>query len=205
MANKKIVLFGGTFDPIHVGHVAVANFAAAKIKAEKIFFIPSKHSPLKKIKPSASSLDRSKMISLALRDYKNTAVSDCELNRSGPSYTIDTVKFFRSEYGRNAELYWLIGADCLADITNWYQIKTLLDECVFTVMTRAGVMLPDLDCLIDKLGKDRVGKLQQNVIKTPLVNVSSTEVRKRLSQNIDVSEMICPAVEKYIHTNRLYQ
>src|SRR4030042_979781 len=116
MEKRKIALFGGTFDPVHLGHTCVADEAAKHIGAEKIVFIPAKRSPLKGFTPSASDDDRFAMIALAIAGKNNLELSDYELRRPQPSYTFQTVTQFQADYGRQAEIYWLIGADSIDDL-----------------------------------------------------------------------------------------
>jgi nicotinate-nucleotide adenylyltransferase len=111
MLKRKIALFGGTFDPIHLGHITVAGDAAKHIGAEKIIFIPAKRSPLKGFLPRASDNHRLQMISLAIAEQKSFEVSDCELKKPAPSYTLETVREFQAEYGSDTLIHWLMGAD----------------------------------------------------------------------------------------------
>ena len=143
MADRKIILFGGTFDPIHLGHTAVAAFAAENIKAEKVIFVPAKRSPLKNLLPKAGDSDRFAMIALAIAGNEKFELSDCELKKSTPSYTLDTVREFKKAYGEDVEIYWLVGADSVDDLPYWYKITELIDECNLCVMYRAGYEKPD--------------------------------------------------------------
>jgi nicotinate-nucleotide adenylyltransferase len=205
MTNRKIALFGGTFDPVHLGHTAVAADAAEHISAEKIIFIPAKRSPLKGFFPKAGDSDRLKMTALAIADNKNFEVSDCELQRPEPSYTLETVRQFQGEYGEETILYWLIGADSIDELQLWYGIAELIDECNLAAMYRAGCDPPNFAKFTDIWGPDRVEKLQQNVIKTSLIDISSTEIRNRLAAKDDVGDMLHPDVADYIRKNNLYQ
>ena len=109
MAKRKIALFGGTFDPIHLGHTAVAAAAAEYIGAEKIIFIPTKRSPLKDSLPAASDDDRFAMVALAIADNSKFQLSDRELKKTEPSYTLETVRQFQADYGGDALINWLAG------------------------------------------------------------------------------------------------
>jgi len=204
MSERKIALFGGTFDPIHLGHTAVAAAAGECIGAEKVVFVPARRSPLKAFFPEASDEDRLTMIGLAISGNSGFEVSDYELKRPGPSYTLETIRYFRQQLGSSVSIYWLAGADTLEDLPHWYGVTELIDECNLAVMYRAGFAPPDFSKFISLWGEDRVRKMRQNIIQTPLVNVSSTEVRKRLSAGQDVGGMICPKVLQYIRERRLY-
>ncbi len=205
MAKRKIVLFGGTFDPIHLGHTGVITEAAKLAGAEKVIFIPAKRSPLKGFIPSASDNDRLAMIALAIAGHNNLELSDYELKKTEPSYTFETVRHFKAELGSEAEIYWLIGADSIDDLPHWYKIKELIDECSLSTMYRAGFEPPDFSKFTKLWGRRRIEKLQRNVIKTSLIDISSTEVRNRLASGGDVSNMLHPAVAEYIHKHDLYQ
>jgi nicotinate-nucleotide adenylyltransferase len=205
MTKRTIALFGGTFDPIHLGHTRVAKSAASQIDAAEVVFIPAKCSPLKGFLPSATDDDRLRMIELATQDDDRFSVSDCELHRPAPSYTLDTVKHFQQEYGDDASIYWLIGADSVDDLILWHRIDALIDACNLAVMVRGGYEAPSFDKHLQVLGPDRVEKLRKNVIETPSIDISSTEVRRRLAAGEDTSDMLCPAVRDYIHERRLYR
>ena len=205
MTKRRIVLFGGTFDPIHLGHTAVASDAAKQIGAEKLVFIPAKRSPLKGFLPRASDGDRLEMITLATAGNKSFQVSDFELRKSAPSYTLETVRKFHSDCGDEASIYWLIGADGVDDLAYWHMITELIDACNVTTMYRAGCEPPDFTRFEGIWGRRRVEKLQRNIVQTPLVDISSTEIRKGLTEGRDVSKMLHPAVSEYISQHGLYQ
>lgn len=205
MAERAIALFGGTFDPIHSGHTAVAAYAAERIEAEKVIFVPAKRSPLKILSPQAGDDDRLKMIRLAIAGNEKFEASDYELKKPKLSYTIETVKYFQSEYGEQAAIYWLLGADGIDELAHWYKIEELIDICNLAVMYRGGCGAPDFGGLENVLGTGRVEKLRRNVIKTPLVDVSSSEIRNRLAAGLSVGDMLHPAVEEYIRKKGLYR
>lgn len=204
MAKRKIVLFGGTFDPIHLGHTTVAADAAKNIGADKLVFIPAKRSPLKGFLPRASDEDRLEMITLATADEKSFQVSDFELKKPAPSYTLETVLEFRREYGEQASIYWLVGADGVDDLAYWHMIVELIDACNLTTMYRAGCKPPNFARFEAVWGRRRVEKLEQNIVQTPLVDISSTDIRKRLAEGRNVTKMLHPAVSSYISQHGLY-
>lgn len=204
MAGRRIVLFGGTFDPIHVGHTTVACDAARKIDAEKLIFIPAKRSPLKGFLPMASDDDRLEMISLAIAGQDNFEVSDFELRKPAPSYSLETVERFQAKYGGEVSIYWLIGADAVDDLPYWHKIVELIDACTLATMYRAGTKPPDFEKFEALWGRKRVEKLQRNVLQTPLIAISSTDIRNRLAEGRDASRMLNKAVLGYIRQNGLY-
>jgi len=205
MAERKIALFGGTFDPIHPGHTTVAAAAADHIGAEAIVFIPAKCSPLKNRLPEASDDDRLQMIALAIAGNKKFQLSDYELRKSKPGYTLETVRQFQADYGSDTSIYWLIGADNIDDLPRWYRVVELIDQCNLSVMYRAGCETPNFARFIDIWGPQRVEKLQKNIIETPLIDISSTQIRNRLAAGRDVTDMLSPLITDYIRKHNLYQ
>lgn len=203
--KRKIALFGGTFDPIHLGHTGVAAEAARYIGAEKIVFVPAKRSPLKDFTPCAGDNERFAMIALAIAGNKDFELSDYELKKTELSYTLETVRYFQTHFGSETEIYWLIGADSINDLSLWYKITELIDECNLSTMYRAGFKPPNFSKFTKLWGRRRVEKLQRNVIKTPLIDISSTEIRNRLATSQDVTNMLHPAVADYICKHSLYQ
>jgi nicotinate-nucleotide adenylyltransferase len=202
--NDKVILFGGTFDPIHYGHMRVADCACEHIGAQEVVLIPAKCSPHKKSLPIAEGSARVEMISLAIAGKKKFRVSDCELKRAEPSYTLDTVRHFRVEYGEGPKICWLVGADAIKDLANWYGIRELVDECNLCVMFRAGFERPDFSGFGEILGSGRVAKLERDVVATPLIDINSTQIRRKLTCGGDVSGMLEPKVLAYIQKNGLY-
>ncbi|MHC4240642.1 MAG: nicotinate (nicotinamide) nucleotide adenylyltransferase [Planctomycetota bacterium] len=205
MKKRKIVLFGGTFDPIHLGHTAVAAAAMEHIRGDEVVFIPAKCSPLKQTLPEAGDDDRLSMIALAIEGNSKFELSDYELKKAGPSYTLETVSRFKAEYGADASIYWLIGADTVDDLPHWYRVVDLIDECNVAAMFRAGCEPPDFAKFEPVWGPERVARLRHNVIPTPLIDISSTEIRKRLAGGHDVADMLHPAVADYIQQRGLYR
>ncbi len=204
MTQSRIILFGGTFDPIHLGHTAVAGDAARRLAADRVVFIPAKRSPLKALAPHACDADRLAMIRLAIAGSEIFELSDYELKRPGPSYTLHTVRYFKTRFGPDTTIHWLVGVDSIDDLPHWFGITGLIDECNLSIMYRAGFPPPDFHRFERVWGLDRVAKLQANVVKTPLIDISSTEIRKRLAANQDVSDMLHPSVADYIQSHRLY-
>ena len=204
MKQNTIALFGGSFDPIHVGHTTVAAHAAERLNAQEIVFIPARRSPLKHARPCATDEDRLAMIECATAKNSSFSVSDYELRRPAPSYTLHTVKHFRELSPANALIYWLMGADSVKDLPYWYGINELIRACRLAVMYRAGFDPPDFTAFTPLWGRNQSDLLQQNVIKTPLIDASSTEIRSRLARGDSVHGLLDPAVLAYIREKRLY-
>jgi len=205
MQKKKTILFGGTFDPIHIGHTAVAGDAYNKTGASKLIFIPAKRSPLKDNAPIAGDIHRMKMIEIAIANMPGFQVSDYEIEKENPSYTFDTVQHFLQQYDEAIDLYFLIGSDCIAELEHWYRITELIDICNITPMYRDGYDRPDFTKFIESWGSQRVEKITTNIIQTPLLDISSSEIRDMLSKNQDPGAMLDPKVYEYIRENGLYK
>ena len=204
MPERKIVLFGGSFDPVHLGHVAVAEAASKCIGSDTVIFMPAKCSPLKTLSPHASDEERLRMIELAIQEHETFRASDYELKKPGPSYTLETVKHFQAKFGREVLIHWLVGADAVDDLPRWHRIEQLIDCCNLCVMFRGGCEPPDFRKFESLWGRDRADKLRHNVIAAPLIDISSTEIRRRLGAGMDVSGMLNPAVADYICKKGLY-
>ena len=205
MAGRKIALFGGTFDPVHLGHTAVAEAARGLIGADKIIFIPARRSPLKDSLPRASDDDRLAMLTLAIAGNEKFQLDDYELKKTKPSYTLNTIRHFWSLFGSDNSLYWLVGADSVDELPHWYRVVELIDKCNLCVMIRAGYAAPDFARFMPIWGSRRIQKLKHNIIQTPLIDISSTEIRNRLAAGLDVSDVLAPSVADYIRIHRLYR
>ncbi len=202
---RRIALFGGSFDPIHIGHTHVAKEALQQLQADRVIFIPAKRSPLKQSSPMASDLHRLNMIHGAIQDVENFEVNDCEFKRAAPSYTLDTIIYLRSTLPKDTELFWLIGADTLHDLPYWYHIDELMEQCHLAILTRGGYKFPNFSQFETLWGLKRAQTLQNHVIKTRMIELSSSEIRTRLRLQQDVSACLHPAVLQYIQQHRLYQ
>jgi nicotinate-nucleotide adenylyltransferase len=204
MPNKKIAVLGGTFDPIHIGHTTVADAAAQYVGAENIFLVPAKCSPLKSSSPLASDQHRLNMVRLAIEGSKEFSLSDYELKKPEPSYTLNTVRWFKDNYGPDISVHWLVGADTVSELPYWYKVTDLIDECSVSAMYRAGFDPPDFSQFEQLWGSERIEKLRQSIVPTPLLDISSTEIRRRLAAGLEVCDMLHPAVEDYVRKNGLY-
>jgi nicotinate-nucleotide adenylyltransferase len=202
--KQKIILFGGTFDPIHIGHIKVACASMKEIGADRVIFVPARRSPHKKHQPLADQRQRFDMISLAIQNDSQFEVSDCEFARKEPSYTLDTVMDFKKRFGEDLEIYWLLGADAVAELSQWYRVCDLIDNCYLSFMRRGGLEDVDFSGLEKKIGKNRKKKLEEHTIKTPLIEISSTEIRQRIAESGDLSMMLDQKVADYIADNGLY-
>ena len=132
----SIGIFGGSFNPVHRGHLKLARAALSKLRLDKIVFVPSRRSPLKKKEDLLPAALRVKLLRSALKDQKRFFISLCEIQRKGPSYTVDTLKAFKRKWGKGTELFFLSGADTLKGLSRWKSLDEIFKLCRFVVMTR---------------------------------------------------------------------
>ena len=203
---RRIGLFGGSFNPIHFGHLIPAQAAAEQLALNKLIFIPSAqppHKPLPNLTPAA---DRLEMVRRAVADHPVFDVSDVELARSGPSYTIDTVAHFRRQFGLDVMLYWLIGADSLADLPLWHRAGELIDACQIVTLVRPGWSIDAAFArLAGKLSDERIGRLRSGLLTAPEIEISATQIRHRIASGKTVRYLLPSVVIHYIQERQLYR
>ena len=203
MQKAKIILFGGSFDPIHIGHLRVAEVVVEKLQAGRLIFVPARRSPHKQDMPTPGR-HRAEMIERAIAGWAMFSVSDCELHRHEPSYTLDTIHHFRRQLGADVDLFWLIGADQLGAFDRWYHVHELLDACRVAVMHRAGYPPPDFDRFRGVFSPGQIAQLQRDAVETPLIDISSTDIRRRLALGDRCEDVLPEAVIHYIRAHHLY-
>lgn len=211
----RLGLLGGTFDPVHHGHVSAARAARASLALDRVLFIPSNLPPHRHRTPFASAFDRFAMIALALDGDPTFEASDLELSRPGASFSIDTLHALHREGWQPVQLFFITGIDAFADIRTWKGFPELLDGAHFVVVTRPGydprvltTKLPDLaGRLVDsnRLSHDpRTGTTRITLIEAETADVSSTGLRRRIASQESLEGLVPDAVERYIHKRRLY-
>lgn len=203
MSSKKIILFGGTFDPVHSGHVRVAEHALNELKADTLCFVPAYQSPHKQRIPT-KGYHRIAMIRSAVALIDRMEIDDCEIRRRYTSYTLDTIHHFRDRFGEDAVLFWLIGADQLSDFDRWYRVNELLEQCRVSVMVRAGYPFPDFSRFEEVFSKDHIEQLKRDTVHTPEIDLSSTSIRQQLASGSIEPGALPPAVLNYIIEQGLY-
>ena len=202
--DKGALLFGGTFDPIHHGHLIVSRWAAEQLELARVVLIPSAMPPHKVGNQITDARNRLQMAQLAVEGDELFEVSDCELQREGPSFTLDTVRHFRRLYHEDIKLYWLIGADSLPELTGWYEVKQLVAECTIVTAARPGFETSDLSTLGSVLEKEQIGRIRHHILKIPQIEISSTEIRSRIRREQSIRYLVPVPVAEYIHKHRLY-
>lgn len=203
---RTILLFGGTFDPVHHGHLILGRCLAEHVGAESLVFIPAA-SPPHKDPAHASGPDRLAMLRLAVAGEAGMEVSPVELGREGPSYTIETVAQMRRQYGPDAELAWVIGADSLEQLHTWHREKELVERVRFLTVRRAGHVETREEAL-KALGRNFTARqrrrLAEDLVETPEIEISSTEIRRRIGEGLSVRYLLPDPVTDYIHSRGLY-
>ena len=203
-AVKRIGLMGGSFDPIHFGHLLAAQGAAERLRLDKVVFIPARQPPHKTYRHLANFAHRYAMVKIAIRGNPRFDVSDVELRRGGKSYSIDTIHQLRAEYGLDSKLYFIVGADMLRDLPTWKDVKKLTKLCSFAVAVRPGYDLRDLDALKRRMGEAFVRETKRNILHIPPTGVSATEIRRRLRTERPIHYMAPEDVERHIRRHHLY-
>lgn len=201
--KKRYAIMGGTFDPIHYGHLAAAETVRETLKCDRVLFIPSGNPPHKKSRVLTDSVHRYAMTLLATSDNPYFEVSNIEINRTGYSYTLDTVKELKAHYGENIELLFITGADALLEIETWYKVDELLKLCSFVAVTRPGYDKSKLEQKLQELQSKYNGTLF--ITDVPGLNISSTDLRRRIIQGASIKYLVPEAVESYIQKHGLYK
>jgi len=202
---ERIGLYGGSFDPIHHGHLIVARAIAERLGLNRVIFLPSANPPHKLGEALADAQHRTKMVDLAIRDEPIFCFSDYDLTRNGPSFTIETVTHFREQLDSDAVLHWIIGADSLPDLTTWHKAAMLVDACKIVTAARSGWREVDWDRLNSTLTDVQIQRLQTGVLETPVVEISSTDIRQRVAQGQSIRFLVPDTVRAYIEKHGLYR
>ncbi|MCR1900229.1 nicotinate-nucleotide adenylyltransferase [Irregularibacter muris] len=200
---EKIGILGGTFDPIHYGHLVIAQWAKEEFSLDKVLFVPAGTPPHKLHKEVLMGKHRYRMTTLATNTNPNFKVSSMEMNRLGPSYTIDTIKDLRKEYGKDTFLYFITGADSVLDFYTWKDYEELIKSCYFIAATREGYDVEKFNQRIEEIHElfgHRIFKMD-----IPDLDISSTNLRKRINQGKSVKYLLPETVEQYIIENKLYK
>lgn len=197
----KIGIMGGTFDPIHFGHLATAEAVREIFMLDEILFIPAARPPHKRGRKVTDEKHRLAMTILATQSNKFFKVSDMELKRTGLSYTLDTMTELHKTFGSTTELFFIIGADSLADLSKWYEAKTLVEKCHFIATTRQGVDI-DFSAIKNYFGAAASEHIHR--VTTPELEISSTDLREKIRLGRSIKYLVPEAVEEYILRERLY-
>lgn len=201
MARKGLGILGGTFDPVHMGHLHMAEAVYERMQLEQIMFIPAYVAPHKVGLDFAPAEERFRMTQLAVEPYSQFVVSDIELRRSGVSYTIDTVRELSKIYA-GRELYFIIGADSVVQLHTWNNIYDLLELATFVAAGRPGYE-GVMEQVVATLGAEAAKRIV--LLDTPEYDISSTDIRTRIRSGQSLAGLVPSAVEEYIRSHGLYK
>ena len=200
---KRLGLMGGTFDPIHQGHLVTAEAVRSGFSLDKVIFVPSGHPPHKAKKQITQKEKRLLMTELATVTNPHFKVSGVELYREGFSYSADTVQYFRDLMRKDSELYFITGADAIMEILTWKYLDKLFAGCSLIAATRPGfqtkTMVERLENHLDPAYLKKVF-----TIEVPAMAISSTDIRSRVALGRSIKYLLPEPVEQYIHKQRLY-
>lgn len=194
--GDRIGILGGTFDPIHIGHLIIGQETLRCCSLDRVIFIPSADPPHKRSSKMAPAEVRAEMVRLAIADNPFFELSRIELDRPGISYTVDTLQILRRRLGDSAQLFLIIGADGAVEMRTWCDPESVLELAQVTVVGRPGFDLQQVD---PGLGR------QMTFLETPLVDVSSTDIRRRLRAGDPVRYLLPEPVVRFIQSRGLYR
>ena len=212
--NRRLGILGGTFDPIHVGHLDAADAASAALALDEIVLIPAYDQPLRVSEPRATVYQRFALAALAVEDRPDWRISDMELVRQGRSYTEDTLRALHDSGWRTSQLFFILGTDAFAGIASWRGYPGVLDLAHFVVIARPGVAIdeaairvPELRCRTSPLpeGAESLdGPTQIFLVHAHTRDVSSTMIRQRLASGLPIDDLVPPRVARHIQKHHLY-
>ena len=201
--GERIGIFGGSFDPVHYGHLLLAEEFREQCQLNRVLFVPAHIPPHKQQGLAASSNHRLEMLRLAIAGHPALDICELEVQRGGVSYTVDTVRDLAKQ-NPDAELLMLIGADTLADLPNWREPAEICNTVTMIVARRHGQPQVDFGSLGNLLTADRVEAQNRAQVSLPIIELSSTDIRERVAAGKSIRFRVPRAVEKYIETHGLY-
>jgi nicotinate-nucleotide adenylyltransferase len=198
---RRLGILGGTFDPIHHGHLVAAEEARYQLALDQILLVPTGEPPHKPSAPISAASHRMQMIEVAIAGRDHLVLSRVDVDRPGPCYTVETLDLLRGEWGPEPTFYFVEGADSLADILTWYQPQRLIELAELAVVERPGAYL-DLAAI-----EERLPGIRKRIhwVRMPLLEISSSDLRARVAAGRPISYLVPPAVEAYILEHNLYR
>ena len=196
-------ILGGTFDPVHNGHLAIAAQTMEQLHLDEVIFLPAGQPWLKKDRPISPAEHRLRMLQMAIEGRPHLRISMSELERAGDTYTIDTIAAMQAQLGKEDELFFIIGWDKLPELPRWRDVSRLLRICRLAAVPRPGYSLPDLKILEEAV---LPGVITRRVVllDRPLVDVSASAIRQRVAQGLAIGHLVPEPVERYIRQHGLY-
>ncbi|HHW95243.1 MAG TPA: nicotinate (nicotinamide) nucleotide adenylyltransferase [Mogibacterium sp.] len=201
LSKKKYAIYGGTFDPVHMAHIILADIAVKEIGLDELIFMPAYISPFKQDTPTSSGENRYNMITKILNFNPAFRVSDYEFTLKSPSYTINTLEYFDDlDYNK---LYFLLGFDSLMEIESWHRGTDILIKFPLLTGYRPGTVKNDVISKIEYFREKYNAEI--NVLDMPPLDISATDIRRRILNGYSIKGLVHPKVEEYIFDNKLYQ
>ncbi len=203
--KSSVGVMGGTFNPIHFGHLVTAEEAYSQFKLDKVIFMPSGKPPHKEVRETTPAEDRYLMTVLAIAGNPHFSISRLEIERKGLSYTIDTVKELHKTYGSSWEIFFITGADAIIEILTWKDPHQLAEYCSFIAATRPGYSLEKFRQAL-YLKENELNKFKPRIyfMEIPALAISSTDIRKRVKEGKSIKYLLPDVVAEYIYQCRLY-
>lgn len=201
----KIGVLGGSFDPIHMGHLVIGEEARHSLGLSKVIFVPANIRPHKKNRHCAPARDRLAMVKLAVRGHHHFEVSDIEIRRQGVSYTVDTLRALKKVHGAGCRIFFIIGSDTLPELPTWKDVREVARLCTFGVAARPGMRLARMDTLATTIGRDAVARMRRSILRVPLIGISSSDIRERVASGRPISAMTPKPVADYLRRKGLYR
>jgi len=197
----NIGVLGGTFDPVHNGHLIVAEEVKTRLNLAEIIFVPAGQPWLKADRPISPAEHRLQMLRLAIADKPYFKLSNIEIERTGPSYTIDTIAELRDKLGSEDEFFFILGWDSLAELPQWREPSRLIKMCYLVAVPRPGYPRPKLKAL-----EVIIRGLSQRVMlmKEPEIDISASAIRGRVARGLSVRHLVPEPVNRYIKEHKLY-
>jgi nicotinate-nucleotide adenylyltransferase len=189
----RIGVFGGTFDPVHMGHLVLVQECWYALGLDKVLFVPANVSPFKRDSDAVSPADRLNMLRLALEGDRRFGISTYEIDKGGVSYTVDTLRMLKEEYGAEAQLFFLAGSDSAEGMSGWKDMGEMLELATFVLASRPGV------------DDSRPNGLKVEHVDIPLIGVSSTMIRERVRKRQPIDHIVPREVVAYIRNKGLYR
>jgi nicotinate-nucleotide adenylyltransferase len=201
--NMRIGIFGGTFDPVHYGHLLLAESCREQRSLDQVWFLPAAVSPHKQHCTPSHAQARIEMLELAVGGHESFSVSRYEIDRGGVNYTVETITHFREQHPGD-ELFFLLGADSLRDLPTWREPRRLAELCTIVAVCRPGSEL-DFTTLESVIDPSRLQVMRQSVVDMPLIGLSASDIRRRVAGGLSIRYQTPRAVEKYVETAGLYR
>lgn len=195
-------ILGGTFDPIHLGHLKIADEARLRLGLDQVIFVPAGQPWLKVDRAITLPAHRTEMVRRAIVVYPYFEISTIEVDRPGPSYAVDTLAILQKQLGIEAKLFFLLGWDSLSEIPRWREPSKLIQMCQLVVVPRPGfeqTLLDTLELSISGIAKNVI------LLDMPYIDISSTDIRGRVAQGLSIKHLVSEAVESYIEEYKLYR